>query len=167
MFGKQLADFIRFFGQGTISQEKGFIMRNWFRRFWQSSRKQHSARPVSFRPTLEGLEERSLPSTGMGMMMGMNGGMTSPAQMPPSTMMHSSTMMMQPYMTMQSSSNAMMGTPIDNFFHMLDSRILAVESALVARMPQMVGAIQAFNAMVTMDESAIAGHPINDLVGKI
>jgi hypothetical protein len=95
-----------------------------------------------------------------GMVMGMNGSMTTPAQMPPFTMMQSSTMM-------QPSSNAMMGTQIDAFFHMLDSRLLAVESALVARMPQLEAMIQSFNSMVTMEESAIAGHPINDLIGKV
>jgi hypothetical protein len=147
-----LADLARLFGQGTISQERGFIMRNWFRRFWQSSRKQPSARTVTFRPTLEGLEERRLLDGGMGgSMMGMHGGM------PSSTPMQSS-------MMMPSSNNAMMGTQIDAFFHTLDSRLLAVESALVARMPQLEGAIQAFNVMVTMQESAIAGHPIDDLI---
>ena len=136
-------------------------MRNWFRRLWQTSRKQHSTRPPSFRPILEVLEERSMLDAGMGgMVMGMNGSMTTPAQMPPFTMMQSSTMM-------QPSSNAMMGTQIDAFFHMLDSRLLAVESALVARMPQLEGMIQPFNAMVTSVESAIAGHPINDLSGQV
>lgn len=137
-------------------------MRNWFRRLWQTSRKQPTARPPSFRPTLEGLEERSLLDTGMGgMMMGM------PGAMPSSTPMQSSMMMMQSSTMMPSSSNAMTETPIDSFFHMLDSRLLSFESGLVARMPQLEGMIQSFNAMVTMRESAIAGHPINDLTGKV
>ena len=36
-----------------------------------------------------------------------------------------------------------------------------------AREPQLDGMIQSFNAMVTRAESAIGGHPIDDLSGKL
>jgi hypothetical protein len=38
---------------------------------------------------------------------------------------------------------------------------------IVARMPRLDGMIQSLNAMVTRVESAIAGHPIDDLSGKV
>jgi hypothetical protein len=141
---------------------KEFIMRNWFRRFRQTPREQQTAQPVFFRPTLEGLEERSMLDSGMGgSMMGMNGAM------PPSAPMQSSPMMMPSNGMSQPAGNAMTSAQIDAFFHMLDSRLLAVESALVAQMPQLEGMVQSFNAMVTMKESALAGHPINDLTGNV
>jgi hypothetical protein len=147
---------------------KEFIMRNWFRRLWQTPREPRTSRPPSFRPTLEGLEERSLLDAGMGgFMMGMNGGMTTPGQMPHSTMMQSSTMMMPSNGMSQLAGNAMMEARIDAFFHMLDSRLIAFEMVLVAQMPQLEGMVQSFNAMVTMKESALAGHPINDLSGMV
>ena len=59
------------------------------------------------------------------------------------------------------------GGRIDAFFHMLHARLLSLESAIVARVPQLDGMIQSFNAMVTRVESAIAGHPIDDLSGKV
>ena len=143
-------------------------MRNWFRRFWQTSREQQSSRSPSFRPILEALEERSLPSTGMGSsMMGMNGGIASSNPMPPSTMMQSSTMMPPSNGISPLAGNAMMEAQIDAFFQMLDSRLISFESALVAQMPQLAGMIQSFNAMATMEGSAIAGHPINDLSGMV
>lgn len=68
---------------------------------------------------------------------------------------------------MQAANASMMEAQIDAFFQMLDADLLAMESALVAQMPQLDGLIQSFNAMVTMEESAIAGHPINDLPGNV
>jgi hypothetical protein len=40
------------------------------------------------------------------------------------------------------------GGRIDAFFHMLHARLLSLESAIVARVPQLDGMIQSFNAMV-------------------
>jgi hypothetical protein len=56
---------------------------------------------------------------------------------------------------------------LDAFFQMLDATLISLESTIVARMPQLDGMIQSFNAMVTRVESAIAGHPIDDLSGKV
>jgi hypothetical protein len=134
-------------------------MRNWFRRFWNRSREQRPSRLPSFRPTLEILEERSLLDAGMSMMMPST--MTMPTTMMPSTMMMPSNGMGQ------LSNNVMMEAQVDAFFQMLDARLISVESAIVARMPQLEGMIQSFNAMVTGEESVIAGHPINDLSGKV
>ncbi len=56
---------------------------------------------------------------------------------------------------------------IDGFFEMLNARLISLESAILARMPQLEAMIQSFNAMVTMEESAIAGHSVDDLTGKL
>jgi hypothetical protein len=50
---------------------------------------------------------------------------------------------------------------------MLDAELLSLESAILSRMPNLDGMIQSFNSMATMFESAIAGHPIKDLSGKV
>jgi hypothetical protein len=50
---------------------------------------------------------------------------------------------------------------------MVDARLVSLESLIAARMPQLEGMIQSFNAMVSGMESAIAGHPIHDLPGKV
>jgi hypothetical protein len=77
-------------------------------------------------------------------------------------------MMMQPANGMSQLADAvLMEAGIDGFFQMLDARLLSLESSIVARMPQLDGMIQSFNAMVTGVESAIAGHPIDDLSGKV
>jgi hypothetical protein len=77
-------------------------------------------------------------------------------------------MMMQPANGMSQLADAgLMEARIDAFFQMLDARLISLESTLVARMPQLDGMIQSFNALVTMAESAIAGHPIDDLSGKV
>jgi uncharacterized protein (TIGR03118 family) len=66
-----------------------------------------------------------------------------------------------------SSSSVPTETRIDAFFQMLDAELLSLESTLLSRMPNLDAMIQSFNAMATMVESAIAGHPINDLSGKV
>jgi uncharacterized protein (TIGR03118 family) len=66
-----------------------------------------------------------------------------------------------------SAGSGMMETQIDAFFQMLDAELLSLESAILSRMPNLDGMIQSFNSMATMLESAIAGHPINDLSGKV
>jgi uncharacterized protein (TIGR03118 family) len=66
-----------------------------------------------------------------------------------------------------SASAGQMQAPIDAFFQMLDAELVSLESTLLAQMPQLNGMIQSFNATVTMVESAIAGHPINDLSGTV
>jgi hypothetical protein len=77
-------------------------------------------------------------------------------------------MMMQPVNGMAQLADAsLMEAQIDAFFQMLDARLIALESTIVARMPQLDGMVQSFNAMVTRVESAIAGHPIDDLSGKV
>jgi hypothetical protein len=82
--------------------------------------------------------------------------------------MTAASMMMQPANGMAQLADAvLMEAQIDAFFRMLDARLIALESSIVARMPQLDGTIQSFNAMVTMAESAIAGHPIDDLSGKV
>lgn len=78
-----------------------------------------------------------------------------------------SNMMMQPPSMMQSASNAPTQTQIDAFFQMLDAELVSLESALLARMPQLDGLIQSYNAAVTMAESALAGHPIDDFPSKV
>ncbi len=76
--------------------------------------------------------------------------------------------MMQPANGMPQPASAVpMEAGIDAFFQMLDARLISLESAIVARMPQLDGMLQSFNAMVTGVESAIAGHPIDDLFGKV
>jgi len=52
---------------------------------------------------------------------------------------------------------------IDTFFQALDARLMSLESALLAQMPNLEGAIQSLNAAVTMVESSLAGHPVDDL----
>ncbi len=139
-------------------------MRNWLRHFLQKSRQQHPSRPLFFRPSLEGLEERCLLDAGMTMMM--PSPMMSPtAMMMTSPMMMSSSMMTSNGMT-QMASSALMEAQADAFFQMVDARLISLESILVARMPQLDGLIQSFNAMVTGMETTIAGHPINNLTGK-
>jgi hypothetical protein len=64
-------------------------------------------------------------------------------------------------------ASGMMPSQIDAIFANFDSMLLSLESMLLARMPQLDGMIQAFNAEVAMVESAVAGHPINDLSGKL
>jgi uncharacterized protein (TIGR03118 family) len=64
---------------------------------------------------------------------------------------------------MSQTASGMMLSQIDAIFANLDSMLLSLESMLLSRMPQLDGMIQSFNAEVTMVESAIAGHPINDL----
>jgi hypothetical protein len=77
-------------------------------------------------------------------------------------------MMMQPANGMAQLADAdLMEARIDAFFQMLDARLISLETVIVARMPQLDGMIQSFNAMVTMAESGIAGHPIDDLSGKV
>jgi uncharacterized protein (TIGR03118 family) len=66
-----------------------------------------------------------------------------------------------------SASSGPTATQIDAFFQTLDAELLSLESAILTRMPNLDGMIQSFNAMATMVESAIAGHPINDLSGKV
>ncbi len=66
-----------------------------------------------------------------------------------------------------SASSSAMEMQIDAFFQMLDAELLSLESAILSRMPNLDGMIQSFNSMATMFESAIAGHPINDLSGKV
>jgi uncharacterized protein (TIGR03118 family) len=56
---------------------------------------------------------------------------------------------------------------IDAYFQMVDATLLSLESDILARMPQLAGMIQSFNAMATSVESAIAAHPIDDLSGKV
>ena len=77
-------------------------------------------------------------------------------------------MIMQPAKGMAQLADAvLMEARIDAFFQMLDAKLISLESTIVARLPQLGGKIQSFNAMVTMAESAIAGHPIDDLSGKV
>ena len=76
--------------------------------------------------------------------------------MPSPMMMPSSNGMPQPA---DSSTQAR----IDAVFQMLDSTLISLESGLVARMPQLEGMIQSFNATLTSAESTLAGHPIDDL----
>jgi hypothetical protein len=76
-------------------------------------------------------------------------------------------MMMQPANGMAQLADAvLLEARIDAFYQMLDARLLSLESTIVARMPQLGGMMQSFNAMVMRVESAIAGHPIDDLSGK-
>jgi hypothetical protein len=76
--------------------------------------------------------------------------------------------MMQPSNGMvQLAGAVLMQAQIDAFFQMLDARLISLESTIVARMPQLDGMIQSFNAMMARVESAIAGHPIDDLSGKV
>jgi uncharacterized protein (TIGR03118 family) len=63
-------------------------------------------------------------------------------------------------------SGGMVEMPIDAFFQALDASLISLESSLLAQMPDLDGLIQMFNARVTMVESAIAGHPIDDLSGN-
>jgi len=56
---------------------------------------------------------------------------------------------------------------VDAFFEMLDARLISLESALIARMPQLDGMIQSFNAALTMTESVLVGHPVDDLSSKL
>jgi hypothetical protein len=91
---------------------------------------------------------------------------------PPFTMMGLQTVaastMMQPTNGMPQPASAVpMEAQIDAFFQMLDARLISLESAIVARMTQLDGMIQSFNALVTGVESAIAGHPIDDLSAKL
>jgi hypothetical protein len=145
---------------------KEIFMRYWIRRLRQTAHGFRPGRPPSFRPILEGLEERSLLDAGMtgfamgGHMMATSAMMQSSPMMMPSSMMMPSNGMMQ-------LTSAQMGARIDAFFQMFDAQLIMLESALVARMPQLEGMIQPFNAMVTSVESAIAGHPINDLSGQV
>jgi hypothetical protein len=77
-------------------------------------------------------------------------------------------LMMQPANGMTPfADTSLLEARVDAFFQMLDARLLALESSLVARMPQLDSMIQSFNAMVTRAESTIAGHPIADLSGKV
>jgi hypothetical protein len=77
-------------------------------------------------------------------------------------------MMMQPANRMAQLADAvLMKARIDAFFQALDARLISLESTIVARMPQLGGMMQSFNALVTMAESAIAGHPIDGLSGKV
>jgi uncharacterized protein (TIGR03118 family) len=78
-----------------------------------------------------------------------------------SNLMQSSNGMAQP------TRDGQVEAQIDAFFQMLDASLISLESALVARMPQLEGMIQSFNAMVTSMESTLAGHPIDDLSGKV
>ncbi len=64
-------------------------------------------------------------------------------------------------------SSGSMEMRIDAFFQMLDAELLSLESAILSRMPNLDGMIQSFNAMVTMVESAVAGHAIKDFSGKL
>ncbi len=68
---------------------------------------------------------------------------------------------------LNSTSDDMREALIDNFFQMLDATLLSLESSIVARLPQLGGMMQSFNAMVMRVESAIVGHPIDDLSGKV
>jgi uncharacterized protein (TIGR03118 family) len=70
-------------------------------------------------------------------------------------------------MPMPSASAGQSQSGIDAFFQTLDARLMSLESDIVARMPQLAGMIQSFNAMGTQLESTIAGHPINDLSDKV
>jgi uncharacterized protein (TIGR03118 family) len=81
--------------------------------------------------------------------------------MPPPSMMPASNGMMPP------ASAAPTPAQIDAFFQMLDADLIALESSILARMPQLEGLIGSYNAMVTMVESSLAGHPIGDLSGKV
>jgi hypothetical protein len=77
-------------------------------------------------------------------------------------------MLMQPANGMAQLGEALlMEAWMDAYFQMLDARLLSLESSIAARLPQLGGMIQTFNAMVTRVESAIAGHPADDLSGKV
>lgn len=139
---------------------KEIIMRKWFPRVRQTVCGPRPLQPRTFRPTLESLEERSLLDAGMtGFTVTNLFANNSPAMM--STSMPSLNGMPP------AAGNGMMEIPIDAFFQALDARLISLESALIAQMPQLDGMIQSFNAMVTMVESAMAGHPIDDLSGKV
>jgi uncharacterized protein (TIGR03118 family) len=66
-----------------------------------------------------------------------------------------------------STSDDMREALIDNFFQMLDARLISLESDFSARMPQLDGMIQSFNAVLTMAEAVLAGHPVKDLSGEL
>ncbi len=66
-----------------------------------------------------------------------------------------------------STSDDMGEALIDEFFQMLDARLISLESAIIAQQPQLDGMIQSFNAELTLAESVIASHPVNDLSGKL
>jgi hypothetical protein len=77
-------------------------------------------------------------------------------------------MMMQPATGMAQLADAvLLEARIDAFLQMLDARLLSLESAIIAGMPQLDGMMQSFNAMVSRVESAIAGHPIDEVSGKM
>lgn len=69
--------------------------------------------------------------------------------------------------TPSSTSSGPSVAQLDAFFQMLDAELLSLESAIVSQMPNLESMIQSFNAMVSMEESALAGHPVNDLLGHV
>lgn len=83
------------------------------------------------------------------------------------TMMQSPMMMQSSVNMPQLTSTAPTQAQIDSFLQTLNADLLSLESSILAQMPQLDGLIQSYNTMLTMAESALAGHSIDDLSGMM